>query len=158
VAALDAAGNAATSPVVIATVPAPPPEPPASTSSSSSSSSPTGAAPTGDPLGGTTTQPPTGTTTPPPARDTIRPIVRIAYPVQHARLRRNRTLYAYAGDANGVVRMEIWVDGKRRKTVAGSSVRWPMKSLRRGQHLILVRGYDGAGNHGKASVRVRIIR
>jgi M6 family metalloprotease-like protein len=162
VAALDAAGNVATSPAVVATVPAPPPEPPASTSSSASSSSSstlTGPAPTADPLGGGTYEPPIGTTTPPSSiRDTIPPVARIAYPVQHARLPRSRTLLAYANDANGVVRLEVLVDGKRRKSVAGRSVRWPMKSLRRGQHLILVRAYDAAGNHGKASVRVRIVR
>jgi M6 family metalloprotease-like protein len=159
VAAFDAAGNVATSAAAVATVPAPAPAPAPSGSDAASSTPPptTSTTPTPDPPA-VSIDPPASTTQPP--RDTVRPSVVIRYPAQRSRVRRRRArVYATAADAVGVVRTEVWIDGVRRKTVAGRLVDWRLgRSIRRGSHLITVRAYDAAGNHGKATVRVQIIR
>jgi hypothetical protein len=96
---------------------------------------------------------------PPPAADRIAPFVAIRFPARNSRLPRRRArLIATAADAGGVVRTDVWIDGKLRRSVNGSLVNWKMRRLRRGRHLIIVRAYDAAGNHGRAAVRIRIVR
>jgi hypothetical protein len=167
VSAFDAAGNTTLSAPVAATVPAPPPPPPPPVPDPATNTvvpPPGDAPPAGDPSGQTTGTPrgdPVVTTDDPPVLpplDTIRPSVRIVSPGQRARVRRRATLRALAADAVGVVRTEVWVDGRLRKSAAGPTASWKLRRLRRGRHLIVVRAYDAAGNHGRASVRVRIIR
>jgi hypothetical protein len=158
--AFDAAGNTTLTPAVSAQVPAtaaPPPEPVPEPEPTTSGPGNDATPPPADPV----QQPPSVTTVAPPSvppLDTIRPSVRIVSPARRARVRRRATLRARAADAVGVVRTEVWVDGKRRKSIAGSSARWRLRSLKRGRHLISVRAYDAAGNRGSASVRVQIIR
>jgi hypothetical protein len=164
VAAFDAAGNTTLSAPVAATVPAPPPPPlpPDPDTPTNTVAPPTGdgtpggdppvVAPPGDPVV-TTDDPPVL-----PPLDTIRPSVTIVAPVHRARVRRRATLRALAADAAGVVRTQVWVDRRLRKSVAGPAATWKLRRLRPGRHLIVVRAYDAAGNHGMASVRVRIIR
>jgi hypothetical protein len=95
---------------------------------------------------------------PPPPFDTTRPVVRVASPARGARMRRHRVVVrATATDDSGVVRTQVWVDRRLRKSVLGAHVRWPV-SLRRGRHLIVARAFDAAGNQGSSSVRVRITR
>jgi M6 family metalloprotease-like protein len=156
VTAFDAAGNVATSAPVSATVPAPAPPPP-----------PPADDKTAPPSGGSTTtssDPPAGSGAPSeqpivaPPLDTIRPYVRIVSPARRARLRRRAVVRALATDTVGVVRTEVWIDGVRRRSVNAPSTQWRLPRLRRGRHLIVVRAYDAAGNHGRASVRVRVIR
>ena len=55
---------------------------------------------------------------------------------------------------------ELWIDGRRRKSVAGGRLdwRWSLRHVRRGIHRVTVRAIDAAGNAGKASVRVRVVR
>jgi hypothetical protein len=159
VTAFDAAGNSTPSAIVTAAVPSPPaPDPSPSVAPPAGSST----TPSDPPAQTTTPQPdPVVTTTEPPVvppLDTIRPFVRIAYPAAGARVRRRATLRALATDAVGVVRTEVWADGKLRKTVKGPLASWRLRKLRRGRHLIVVRAYDAAGNKGRASVRVQIIR
>jgi hypothetical protein len=156
VAAFDAAGNVATSAPVIALVPAPPPATASATVAPPGSATPPGA--TGSDPHATTAPPPDPAVAPPPPPDTIRPFVTIDAPARRALARRRSWLRSTARDASGVVRSELWVDGVRRKTVHGSRIAWRLSHLRRGRHMILVRAYDAAGNHGKASVRVRIVR
>jgi hypothetical protein len=136
--AYDAAGNSASSAVVAATVPAPPPvvQPPV------------------------TDPPVTNPVTLPPG-DTSAPLVAIASPGRHAHLRRRATVRAAAADLGGTVaRTELWIDGRRRKRVAGGRLdwRWSLQHVRRGIHRVTVRAIDAAGNAGKASVRVRVVR
>jgi hypothetical protein len=149
VAAFDAAGNVTSSAPVTAVVPAPP----------ATSTDPAPAPPANPPASTPPPEDPILTVDPPlPPADTIRPFVRILSPASRARVRRRSWLRASAADAAGVVRTEVWVDRKLRKSASGSLVRWRMRQLRRGRHLVVVRAYDAAGNHGRASVRVRIIR
>jgi Gametolysin peptidase M11 len=136
--AYDAAGNSASSPVVAVNVPAPPPvvKPPA------------------------TDPPATNTVTLPPA-DTSAPLVAIASPGRHAHLRRRATVRAAAADLGGTVaHTELWIDGRRRKRVTGGRLdwRWSLRHVRRGIHRVTVRAIDAAGNAGRASVRVRVVR
>jgi len=151
--AFDAAGNSSTSETVDATVPPPPdpapqPEP---------DPQPTGTTPTDPPP--PSGDPPVLIVDPPmPPADTVRPNVRITAPGKRARVRRRALVRARASDNSGVVRTEIWVDGKLRKSANRSVVTWRLRGARRGRHLIVVRAYDAAGNRGRASVRVRIIR
>lgn len=155
VAAFDAAGNTATSASVIATVPSPPaPDPPVSTTSSTPPPPTTSTPPP-------VTEPPVVTVDPPPPPpvDRLAPFVSIRFPSRNSRVPRRRArVIASAADAGGVVRTDVWVDGKLRRSVKRSLVNWRMRRLRRGRHLIVVRAYDAAGNHGGASVRVRIVR
>jgi hypothetical protein len=142
--AYDAAGNIASSSVVTATVPvAPPPvvQPPVTTTPP-------------------TTEPPTNNVTLPPA-DTSAPLVAIASPGRHAHLRRRATVRAAAADLGGpVAHTELWIDGRRRKRVTGGRLdwRWSLRHVRRGIHRVTVRAIDAAGNAGRASVRVRVVR
>jgi hypothetical protein len=133
--AYDAAGNTASSVVVSATVPSPPP-------------------PVDPPLVATVAPPP-------PPGDTSAPAVRIVSPGSHAGLRRRAMVRAAAADLGGaVVRTEVWIDGRRRSVVAGGRLdwRWPLRHVRRGIHRVTVRALDAAGNVGKASVHVRVLR
>lgn len=150
--AYDAAGNVAPSSAVQATVPAaaaPVDEQPADTGQQQQQQP--------------QQQPPTATTdtTPPPyppvvtpPADRTKPAVRILSP-RTKHVRRRTLVRASASDDLAVTRIEVWVDGKLRRTVDGASVRW-RASLRRGRHLIVVRAYDAAGNRGRRSVRVRV--
>jgi NAD(P)H-dependent flavin oxidoreductase YrpB (nitropropane dioxygenase family) len=67
---------------------------------------------------------------------------------------------AVATDDTRVVRMEIWVDLKRKKSVRGSAVswRWALRHARRGRHLIAVRAFDAAGHEATATVRPFVVR
>jgi hypothetical protein len=140
--AFDVAGNATSSGTVSATMPAAPTEP-----------SPTDPPPSDPP-------PPVIVDPPLPPADTSPPVVRIVAPGHSARVRRRAVVRARASDTTGVVRTQVWVDGKLRDTVKSAHVswRWSLRHARPGRHLIIVRAFDAAGNHGSASVRVRVVR
>jgi hypothetical protein len=146
--AYDAAGNSASSSLVSATIPTPPPPPPPVTETT----------PTPPPI----SDPPGSTTVTLPPADKSAPLVAIASPGRHAHLRRRTTMVrAAAADLGGtVVRSEVWIDGRRRKRVAGGRLgfRWSLRHARRGIHRVTVLAVDAAGNAGKASVRVRVVR
>jgi hypothetical protein len=146
--AYDAAGNSTSSLTVRAVVPAPPqpapepqPTPPPST---------------------TPVEPPLTQPVEPPLApaDSVRPRVRIVSPGRGSRVRRRAVVRALAFDDSSVVRSEVWVDGKRRKTVNGGRVawRWPLSGARRGVHSIVVKAFDASGNGGRSAVRVRVLR
>jgi hypothetical protein len=153
VAAYDAAGHVSTSAPVTATIPQPPatdPQPPATTDPN-----PSGAPPSDG------TPPPGGDgSTKPPAPDVTRPRVRITSPSRHSRLRRRATVRAVASDDVRVVRMEVWVDLKRRRSVRGTKLswRWVLRHAHRGRHVIAVRAIDSSGNEGTATVRPVVVR
>jgi hypothetical protein len=146
VAAYDAAGNVSTSAPVSATVPDAPPPPTTSDPGTSTATDPSG-----------TSQPPFPTT---PTRDMTRPRVRIESPSRRSYLRRRATVLAVARDDVRVVRMEVWVDMKRKKSVRGSKLswRWVLRHARRGRHVVAVRAFDAAGNEGTATVRPFVVR
>jgi hypothetical protein len=148
--AYDAAGNVAPSAAVSATVPSAPP-PPAEPQPGTEPPSPP--PPTRNP-------PVTTFDPPPPPTDTGAPAVRIASPGRHAHLRRRAVVRASATDAAGVVRTQVWVDGKLRRWVQGRRLAWSwsLRHVRRGLHRVSVRALDPSGNAGTASVRVRVIR
>jgi Gametolysin peptidase M11 len=98
---------------------------------------------------------------PPPPAEASAPLVAIASPGRHARLRRRAIVRAAAADHDGkVARTEVWIDGKLHRRVAGGRLdwRWSLRHVRRGIHRVTVRAIDAAGNAGKASVRVRVVR
>jgi hypothetical protein len=140
VAAFDAAGHATSSPTVSATVPPASPPPPPDHNP-------------GDP-------PATGNPRPPLEVDRGSPWVRISAPGRGARLRRRAVVRARAADAVGVVRTQVWVDGRLRRNVRRARVdwHWSLRHARRGRHRITVKAFDAAGNIGKASVNVRVTR
>jgi hypothetical protein len=86
--------------------------------------------------------------------------VSISSPGRHARLRRGAVVRAAATDNAAVARIEVWIDGTLRQRVAGARLdwRWSLRRVRRGRHRVTVRALDAAGNAGKASVRVRVLR
>jgi hypothetical protein len=149
VAAYDHAGHVSTSEPVAATIPQPPaadPGPSSTTDPGPSSDPPTdGAQP---PDGG-------GSSDPSPSPDVTRPRVRITSPSRRSRLRRRAVVRAVASDNVRVVRMEVWVDGKHRRSVRGSKLswRWVLRHARQGRHVIAVRAIDSSGNEGTATVR-----
>jgi hypothetical protein len=86
--------------------------------------------------------------------------VRLLSPARRSRLRRSAVVRAAATDDTGVTRVELWIDGRLRRAVSGTSMawRWRLGSTRPGRHLVVVRAYDAAGNRGIGSARVRVLR
>jgi hypothetical protein len=75
-------------------------------------------------------------------------------------VRRRASVRAVATDNVRVVRMELWVDLKRRKSVRGSKLSWPwvLRQVRHGRHVIAVRAIDSSGNERTATVRPYVVR
>jgi hypothetical protein len=144
VAAFDAAGHVSTSAPVTVTIPAATPPPPPPTTS-------------GDP--GSSTPPVTGSGAP-GTRDLTRPRVRITSPSRRARVRRRAVVQAVGTDNVRVVRMEVWVDLRRRAVESGSKVSWSwvLRHARAGRHVVAVRAFDAAGNESTATVRPFVVR
>jgi hypothetical protein len=155
VTAFDAAGNAAPSAAVSATVPAAQPAAPPATTTPPSGSTPPPAA-TGPPPANP------GPAPVPPAIpvDSTKPAVRLLAPAGRSHLRRSVVVRAAATDDTGVARIELWIDGRLRRTVGGDRIawRWGLGRIRPGRHLVVVRAYDAAGNSGIGSARVRVLR
>lgn len=158
VAAYDTAGHVSTSAPVAATVPQPPttttdPGPTGTTSG-------TDPGPSADPPTDSTQPPDGGGSSEPSPPDVTRPRVKISSPSRHSRLRRHATVRASASDDVRVVRMELWVDLKRRRSVRGArlSWRWALRHARRGRHVIAVRAIDSSGNEGTATVHTFVVR
>jgi hypothetical protein len=77
--------------------------------------------------------------------------------VRRGKRRRARlVISAWASGYVAVTRLELRIDGVRRKTVRGSSLSfsWPARRIRRGRHRIEIRAYDSSGNEGLASKRL----
>jgi hypothetical protein len=55
-----------------------------------------------------------------------------------------------------VKRVELWVDGKRRATAAGSNLtfQWTALPGRKGRHAVLVRAVDASGATGSRTLRL----
>ena len=88
-----------------------------------------------------------------PVADTTPPRVRLG----RRRLRPGLLLLrARASDDHRVARIELLIDGRRRKALAGSALRfrWNTRRARSGRHRVTARAVDAAGN--AASVRLRL--
>ena len=148
VAAEDAASNRSARSAVTASVPMPS-EPTAPTPSEFAVPTPSQpVAPMPSP--GETEQPPL------PALGRTSPAVRLRV-VRRGKRRSTRLLIsARARGDVAVTRIELRIDGVRRKTVRGSSLSfsWPARRIRRGPHRIMIRAYDMSGNKGLASERL----
>ncbi|MEA2421911.1 MAG: hypothetical protein QOF55_1010, partial [Thermoleophilaceae bacterium] len=96
----------------------------------------------------------------PPPAGSAGPAVKIVSPAPGAHVRRRAVVRTVVSDSAAVVRTEVWVDGRLRRSLAASHVawHWSLRHARRGRHLIVVRAFDAAGKHGSASVRVRVTR
>ena len=131
VAAEDAAGNRGPRSTAYVTVPAP-------------------AGPPSPGSGGGTAEPPTST-------DTTRPRARVRA-LRRGRGRSARiVLIGSARDDGEVARIELWIDGARRRRARGTSVSygWLVRKIPRGRHRIVVRAYDASGNAGSAALSIR---
>lgn len=127
VAAEDAAGNRGPRSAVAVTVPVPPPPPPDG-----------------------------GTVEPPQPADTSAPRARLRA-LRRGRGRSARVaLLGRATDDVGVDRIELWIDGARKKTVRAESLsyHWLVRQIPRGRHRVTVRAYDASGNAGTATTRI----
>jgi hypothetical protein len=74
------------------------------------------------------------------------------------RLRRERLLIsARASDVDGVAKVELWIDGRRRSAKRASrlSFRWHMH---RGRHRLVVKAADRLGNVSRLERRLRVQR
>jgi hypothetical protein len=98
---------------------------------------------------------------PPPANDTIAPSVSITYPSNGSTIIRGPiTVNALATDNVGVVRVELYVDGKyiSNDTAAPYSLVWNAKRATLGQHNIIMKAFDAAGNSANSAVVTITIR
>ncbi len=98
-----------------------------------------------------TTPPP-----PPPPSDTIVPSVSISQPTSGTIIRNSTPITANAVDNVGVKQMQIYIDGqlKATSTTGSISYNWNSKKASRGNHIIIVKASDAAGNIGQISVTV----
>jgi hypothetical protein len=75
-------------------------------------------------------------------------------------VRRRAVVQAVGTDNVRVVRMEVWVDLRRRAVESGSKVSWSwvLRHARAGRHVVAVRAFDAAGNESTATVRPFVVR
>jgi hypothetical protein len=143
----------ATVAVAIGPPPGPGPDPP------SAPQEPTETAEGGDPGAEPPTEapgppivvPPRITEEPRPAPDVSRP--RVGVRVQRLSRRRIR-IRATATDNRAVTRVELWIDGRRRR-LTGRAWTGRLNRLRTRRHLIVVKAFDAAGNEGRVRTLVR---
>ena len=71
--------------------------------------------------------------------------------------RRRIVIRARAFDPGGVARVELLIDGRRRKSARGGSLRyvWNGRRARRGRHPAVVRATDSSGNRTSTAFRLR---
>jgi hypothetical protein len=90
--------------------------------------------------------------------DTTSPSVTISSPANNQIVSRKVTIKAAGSDNVAVTKMEVFIDGSLKSSVNGSalSYSWNVgaKQVSKGQHTILIKAYDGAGNMGERSVVV----
>ena len=89
------------------------------------------------------------------ARDVKPPRLRL----QRRRARHGRLLLrAHARDNERVERIELWIDGRRRRARRGPrlSFRWDARGARSGRHRLAVRAVDSSGNRSSLSVSVSL--
>jgi hypothetical protein len=95
------------------------------------------------------------TSTPPPpptVTDSTAPAAKITSPTSGSTLGKKATIKASATDNVGVVRIEVFANGKLVGTATGSSanINWNTAKLSKGTHTVTALAYDAAGNVGTA--------
>lgn len=88
--------------------------------------------------------------------DTTKPAVTISSPANWATIGYWTNVSASATDNVKVVKMEVYVDGQLKHTVASNSIsyNWMAYYSAKGQHTITVKAYDAAGNTGQSDITV----
>ena len=94
-----------------------------------------------------------------PQVDTTKPTVQMSLPTAEQEYTTVLPVRARATDDQGVLRMELWADGRRvegaNQTGSSYSIDWNgSRNLSIGKHTIEVRAYDAANNYGSQSVTV----
>jgi subtilisin family serine protease len=100
-----------------------------------------------------TTPPPPPPPPPTVTPDTTSPVAKITSPITGSRLKGGATkVTVSASDNVGIVRIEVFGDGKLLGSSNGSSasVKWISRRLSKGTHTITALAYDAAGNVGAA--------
>lgn len=91
--------------------------------------------------------------------DTTPPIVTITSPANGAILSRgNITVNATATDNVGVIRVELYVDGRyiANDTVSPYSLNWNARKASLGSHTIMMKAFDAAGNSANNTISVTL--
>jgi thermitase len=85
--------------------------------------------------------------------DTVAPTVAITSPSANAAVTGAVQLSGTAYDASGVVKVELWIDGQLNSLCASNvfACSWNSAAATPGQHTVMIRAYDAAGNIGSAS-------
>lgn len=88
--------------------------------------------------------------------DTIPPVVKILSPAPGATVSKIVKISISATDNISVSRTEIYVDGVMQATSTSGSLTysWNVKSVVTGQHVVMARAFDGAGNTSTSSITV----
>ena len=96
---------------------------------------------------------------PPPPPDQTPPAVSITSPAQGASVSGSITLTATASDNVGVTAVRFFVDGAplgADDTTAPYSVSWDTRTAANGNHTIMSRAFDAAGNSASSSIAVTV--
>jgi len=95
----------------------------------------------------------------PVSDDTTAPTVTIANPEDGATVSGNVGISATATDDNGIVLMNIFIDGLMVSSSTSGSIsyRWNTGKAAAGSHDIVVKAADAAGNTGSSSINVTIV-
>ncbi len=92
------------------------------------------------------------------AIDTVAPTVSITNPANGLSITglKKVTINVAASDNTGVARIELYIDGALKTTISSPSLSWTWNIGRvaSGQHIILAKVYDAAGNVGSVSTTV----
>ena len=93
---------------------------------------------------------PSPSPTPTPLPDTTPPNVAIVSPINGATVSGNASVSVNATDNLGVVRVELYVDGKltASSTTAPFTLKWNTRKTTVGSHALQCRAYDAGGNMG----------
>ncbi len=89
------------------------------------------------------------------ALDTIPPTIYIFSPLNGSSITRLRktAVSASATDDTAVSRLELYIDGVLKSTVAGSALywSWDLRNVTTGSHAIMIKAFDTAGNSSSAT-------
>ncbi|MBI1919825.1 MAG: S8 family serine peptidase [Geobacter sp.] len=92
------------------------------------------------------------------AKDTVAPAVSITSPADGSSIAglKRLTVNVAASDNTGVTRIDLYVDGALKTTSSSATLSWAwnLRTVATGQHSILAKAYDAAGNAATTSITV----
>ena len=90
--------------------------------------------------------------------DTTPPTVSISSPANGATVSGSISIFGTAGDAGGILKVELYIDNVLKGSTASGSYNfsWDTTTAANGSHTILVKGYDPSNNIGLASIAVNV--